>query len=238
MKELTIIIPICNEEGNIIPLYEEIVTELEHLESPYEILFVNDGSTDDSNEIVNRIANIDPQVSLIHLERNIGQGLALMEGVKKSKYEKICILDGDRQFYPKDIIKFLNILLDNNYDFVCGKRTKRSDEFLLKILPSVLGNKFISFLFGSDFQDIGCSLKIVQKEHLLELKTFKNIHRYINILLWLQGRSYFEESVEHRYRTSGKTKYTMFKFLGVIFEVVWLRVTHRNHQVKILESSD
>jgi glycosyltransferase involved in cell wall biosynthesis len=227
LSDLSIVIPVCNEEGNIVPLYDEIVNALKSYNFKYEIIFVNDGSTDTTVSKISNLSDKDSKLVLKNLELNMGQGLALIEGIKSSQYDYICVLDGDRQFYPGDILKLAKIKNDENLDFICGKRTQRSDDVFLKILPSIMGNKFISFLFKSDFEDLGCSLKIVHKKHILHLNPFKNIHRYLNLLLLEQGLRYKEIPVDHRHRTSGKTKYTMFKFWGVIFEVLWLRFVYK-----------
>ena len=224
LKDLSIVIPVCNEEGNIISLHEEIVEALSYEKINYEIIFVNDGSNDDTALKINDIVKNFSNVSLKTLKYNMGQGIALFEGIKSSNFNYICVLDGDRQFFPADIKKLMELMEIKKLDFICGKRTQRSDDVFLKILPSILGNKFISLIFGTHFEDIGCSLKIFQKKHVLKLKPFKNIHRYLNLLLLEQGLSYEEIAVYHRQRVFGKTKYTMFKFWGVIIEVIWLRV--------------
>lgn len=227
MKDISIVIPVCNEEANIQPLYLEIISSLETEMDSIEIIFINDGSSDyTKNEIVTLTRN-DKRVLLIDLVNNQGQGIAIFKGIHVAKFETICILDGDRQFFAKDILKFIEEKSKGKFDFVCGHRLQRSDDVLLKILPSIIGNKFISFLFKTDFEDIGCSLKVVQKKDCIDLVPFKNIHRYINILLALKGHQYKEVEVDHRHREFGKTKYSFLKFIVVIFEVLWLKYLYR-----------
>ena len=234
---LSIVIPVYNEEENISPLVKEIHKSLHCKNIEYELILVNDGSTDSTkNEIESLLVDYG-QVVLCHLDENIGQGLALATGIEKAKYPLICTLDGDLQFSPENIVTCYFDLINHDLDLICGRRAVRNDDKLTKTIPSIAGNKLISFLFDTNLSDVGCSLKIFYKSDISRIVPFKNYHRYISILLIFLGVNYKEVSVEHRERKFGESKYTTMKFVGVLYEVLWMKFIYLP-KVKRLKQSD
>jgi glycosyltransferase involved in cell wall biosynthesis len=234
---LSIVIPVYNEEENISPLVKEIVKSLHCKNIDYELILVNDGSTDSTQIELDKFAKEFPQIKIQKLQNNIGQGLALAAGIDIAKYPFICTLDGDLQFSPENIVTCYYEFLNDNLGLICGRRAVRNDDKLTKTIPSIAGNKLISILFNTDLSDVGCSLKIFHKKDIEKIIPFKNYHRYISILLIFLGVKYKEVSVEHRERKFGESKYTTMKFIGVLFEVLWMKFIYLP-QVKQLKQND
>jgi glycosyltransferase involved in cell wall biosynthesis len=223
---LSIVIPVYNEEENISLLVREIHSSLHCKNIDYELILVNDGSTDGTKREIELLLSEFTQLRICNLEKNLGQGFALAEGIKAVNYPLICTLDGDLQFTPENIVTCYFELLNQNLGLICGRRAVRNDDKLTKTIPSIAGNKLISFLFNTNLSDVGCSLKIFYKKDIIKITPFKNYHRYISILLIFLGVSFKEVSVEHRERKFGESKYTTMKFLGVLFEVFWMKFVY------------
>ncbi len=223
---LSIVIPVYNEVENISPLVKEIEKALHCKNINYELILVNDGSTDETKIEIQKIIQDFSRVRLCDLPVNTGQGLALAAGIEMVKYPIICTLDGDLQFSPANIVSCYFEFLNENLGLICGRRAVRNDDKLTKTIPSIAGNKLVSLLFNTDLSDVGCSLKIFKKSDIDKIRPFKNYHRYISILLIFLGVTYKEVSVEHRERRYGESKYTAMKFIGVLFEVFWMRLVY------------
>lgn len=234
---LSIVIPVYNEEENISLLVRELHSSLHCKNIDYELILVNDGSKDETKKEIERLLTEFPQLKLCDLKKNLGQGLALAEGIKIASYSLICTLDGDLQFSPDNIVTCYYELINQDLGLICGRRAVRNDDKLTKAIPSIAGNKLISFLFDTNLSDVGCSLKIFYKKDIDKIKPFKNYHRYISILLIFLGVKFKEVSVEHRERQFGESKYTTLKFFGVLMEVFWMKVVYLP-QIKQLNRTD
>lgn len=220
---LSIVIPLFNEEENILSLVHEIMVVLFAIEGYYEIILVNDGSNDNTEE---KLKDIQKQnlftIKTISYTKNRGQGLAIRAGLEMAKGNYVAILDGDMQFDPKDILRFYTLIL-KGHDLICGVRKKRKDSVLINTLPSKIGNWLIARIFKTKLNDIGCALKIADRQQMLKIRPFKNYHRYLSVFLITNGAQYCQLEVIHRKRKTGKTKYSGFKFIGVIKEIFWIK---------------
>jgi len=202
-KNISIIIPVYNEELSIEKLYLEVKQTIEQQFNCYEIIFINDGSTDTSSNIIKKISNNDSNVILIDLNRNYGKSDALNEGFKLAQYDYIVTLDADLQDDPKEISNLLAIL-DNGYDCVSGWKKNRKDP-LSKTIPSFFFNKFINFFSGLKLHDLNCGIKAYKKNTIKTLNIYGGLHRYIPLLLINNGYKVTECIVNHRPRLHGKT---------------------------------
>ena len=215
-KNISIIIPVYNEELSIEKLYLEVKQTIEQQFNCYEIIFINDGSTDTSSNIIKKISNNDSNVILIDLNRNYGKSDALNEGFKLAQYDYIVTLDADLQDDPKEISNLLAIL-DNGYDCVSGWKKNRKDP-LSKTIPSFFFNKFINFFSGLKLHDLNCGIKAYKKNTIKTLNIYGGLHRYIPLLLINNGYKVTECIVNHRPRLHGKTKYGKSRFFHGIFD--------------------
>ena len=198
---ISIVIPIFNEEENIIKLSKAISSALNKIN--YEVIFVNDGSTDNSENKINEIIKNFNNFKLINLRRNYGQTAAMQAGFDNAKGEIIVPMDGDLQNDPKDI-PILVEKLNEGFDVVSGWRKNRYDKKLTRILPSKIANIFISKISGIHLHDYGCTLKAYKKEVLNDIKLYGEMHRFIPIYASWEGARVTELPVNHHPRTAGK----------------------------------
>ena len=226
--QLSIVIPLFNEEQLVAPLIDEIKRKLRPLEGSYKIILVNDGSTDHTDKKLRSALKKYPQfIQTVSYSKNQGQGLALWKGFREAKGDYIAIIDGDMQFDPKDILVLYRRLVEGKYDLVCGQRRDRQDPVFSKIIPSRVGNWIICRAFGVRLNDLGCALKIGSRKMIFRVRPFKNYHRYLALLLIRTGAKYCEMEVTHRKRLKGKTKYSLSKIFGIIKEVFMIRFVYR-----------
>lgn len=218
-QSISILIPIHNEENNIEELLTELDTVTEKVFGDVELILIDDCSSDNSIKIMKENTENKAHIKIVENKFRMGQGLSIYEGSLRASHSIIAIMDGDLQVNPLDMCKLLQVMEMEDLDFICSKRKSRKDEKITKHLPSLLGNILIKMLFKADLTDIGSSLKIVKKEHFHKIKPFKNYHRYISIFLHHQNLNYIEHPVEHRIRKNGASKYSVFKFIQVIFEL-------------------
>ena len=216
MKNITIVIPIYNEELSINPLYDEIKSVIDDNFNEHEIIFIDDGSSDSSFKIINNIASNDINVTIIKLNRNYGKSDALNEGFKIAKYDYIVTLDGDLQDDPNEIIQLVKTL-DEGWDCVSGWKKNRKDP-ISKTIPSYFFNKFVNLLSGLNLHDLNCGIKVYKKDAIQSLNIYGGLHRYIPLLLYNNGYKVTESVVNHRSRTYGKTKYGKSRFFHGIFD--------------------
>ena len=202
MKEVSIVVPVFNEEGNVRELHKEINAVCIREGYKYEIIFIDDGSKDKTPEICKELRPL----KYIRLRKNFGQTAAMDAGIKASIYEKIITMDGDRQNDPNDIPRLIEYLESNDYDIVSGWRKKRKDGFFKKF-TSRGANLLRGILIKDGIHDSGCSLKIYKKECFDHLSLYGEMHRFIPALLKIKGFTVGEVEVNHRPRTAGKTKY-------------------------------
>ena len=215
---LSIIIPVLNEEDNIRELHSSVVNSLESLDREYEILFINDGSTDGTGEILDAIAQDDAHLVVVHLARNYGQTAAIMAGIDSAKGNIFIPMDGDLQNDPADIGVLLQ-KLDEGYDVVSGWRKDRKDEALKRNLPSRIANRLISYVSGVNLHDYGCSLKAYRKEIIQGVRIYGEMHRFIPIYASWQGAKVTEIPVTHHARKYGKSKYGLERVFKVLLDL-------------------
>ena len=214
-KNISIIIPVYNEELSIKSLYFEIKKSIIDF-NEYEIIFVNDGSTDKSANVIDEILADNYKVILIDLNRNYGKSDALNEAFKLAQYDYIVTLDADLQDDPNEIKKLVD-MLDNNWDCVSGWKKNRKDP-LSKTIPSFFFNKFINFFSGLKLHDLNCGIKAYRKNAIKTLNIYGGLHRYIPLLLVNNGYKVTECVVNHRSRVHGKSKYGKSRFFHGIFD--------------------
>ena len=217
---ISVIIPIYNEEANIIKLSESILNALSDID--FEVLFVNDGSTDDSEKIIESISQKYSNMKLINLRRNYGQTAAMQAGFDHSKGDIVIPMDGDLQNDPKDIPMLIE-KINEGYDVVSGWRKIRSDKKFTRIIPSKIANMIISKISGIHLHDYGCTLKAYRKEILHDIKLYGEMHRFIPIYASWEGAKVTEVAVHHHPRTAGKTKYGLSRIPRVILDLLVIR---------------
>jgi len=217
-RKISVVIPVYNEENNLVPLYEKIKKVLTDLNRDYEIIFVDDGSKDKSGEVLRKIVDKDPYVKVVRLKRNYGQTFALDAGFRNASGEIIISIDADLQNDPQDIPLLLKELEDS--DVVCGWRRKRKDSFLKKI-SSFFANSIRRFVLKDNIIDIGCTLRAYRREALEKIKLFNGMHRFLPILIAWEGFRIKQIEVRHHPRFSGKSKYGFYKRLTKSFFDLW-----------------
>ena len=217
---ISIVIPIYNEEDNIEKLSESIIEAM--LNINYEVLFINDGSTDNSAHTIEKITKIYANFKLINLRRNYGQTAAMQAGFDNAQGEVVIPMDGDLQNDPKDIPKLIE-KLDEGYDVVSGWRKERLDKKFTRILPSKIANSLISKISGIHLHDYGCTLKAYRKEILNDIKLYGEMHRFIPIYASWEGARVTEIPVMHHARNAGVTKYGLSRIPKVILDLLVIR---------------
>jgi glycosyltransferase involved in cell wall biosynthesis len=211
--ELSVVIPLYNEELNVAPLHAELSAILKSMAVPHEILLIDDGSTDNTIEVLRRIQSSDPHVRVVRFTRNFGQTAGFAAG--------FATFDGDLQNDPVDIPRMLEIA--RNYDVVCGWRRDRKDDFLTRSVPSVIASRLIGLVSGVNVHDVGCSLKIFRAEVVKPLKLSPGMHRYLPQLASQLGDRVTEVVVNHRPRRFGQSKYGLSRTFRVASDLVKLR---------------
>jgi glycosyltransferase involved in cell wall biosynthesis len=228
--DLSILIPVYNEAENVEPLHAEIVSCLRSTRLVYEILFVDDGSTDRTPERLDAIAALDPDhVRVVRLRRNSGQTAALSAALDLARGRVLVPMDGDRQNDPADIPRLL-ALLDQGYDVVSGWRKDRKDRWLTRRVPSQIANRIVSRLSGIPIHDFGCTLKAYRRDVLEGVRLYGEMHRFIPIFAAWQGGRVAELAVNHRPRTSGSTKYGLGRTFNVVLDLILIRFYQRYAQ--------
>ncbi len=219
--ELSVVVPLLNEQDNLRPLYEQIRGALEG-RYRYEVIFVDDGSTDESFEILTEFHNADPKVRIIRFRRNFGQTAALSAGFAHARGRVIAALDADLQNDPADIPMLMS-KLDEGYDVVSGWRKKRHDHAVTRLLPSRMANWLISAITGVKLHDYGCTLKAYRREVLAEIKLYGEMHRFIPALASWSGARIAECVVNHRPRTAGVAKYGLGRTWKVVLDLITVK---------------
>jgi len=216
---LTLVIPVFNEEENLKPLYKKIREVLEPMDQSYEVIFVDDGSQDKSPQILDEIAQEDPRVKVIHFSRNFGQTAALAAGFDMAKGDTIITLDADLQNDPMDIPRLLE-KIEEGWDIVSGWRKNRKDPFLSRILPSTIANWLISKATGVQLHDYGCTLKAYKSEVVKNLHLYGELHRFLPALASSLGARITEIPVTHHPRLHGSSKYGISRTFKVILDLI------------------
>lgn len=216
---LSILIPVFNEEENISPLYDRLMTALKKTGRTYEVIFIDDGSSDGTLEILLNINQRNPNIKVISFSRNFGQTAALSAGIDFSKGDIIIPMDGDLQNDPEDIMSLLQ-QIEGGYDVVSGWRKDRKDPFLTRRLPSSIANKIISLIGGVYLHDYGCTLKAYRRDILKNIRLYGEMHRFIPIYAQWVGARVSEIPVHHFPRTAGSSKYGMRRIFKVILDLM------------------
>lgn len=220
-RELSVIVPVYNEQENLSGLYEEIKKALQGKYN-YELIFIDDGSTDKSFDVLSEICQQDQKVTVIRFRTNFGQTAALSAGFEHANGKIIVPLDGDRQNDPADIDRLIK-KLDEGYDIVSGWRRKRHDNPLTRLLPSWVANWVIRSITGVKLHDFGCTLKAYRYESIKEIRLYGEMHRFIPALASWSGEKVTEMEVNHRPRSAGKTKYGLNRTFKVILDLLTVK---------------
>jgi glycosyltransferase involved in cell wall biosynthesis len=224
--EITLTVPIFNEEDNIPLLYERTRSAMEALGRSWELILVNDGSSDDSPARLDALAASDPRVTVVHLRRNYGQTAAFMAGLDHARGEVIVPMDGDLQNDPADIGRLLE-KLEEGYDVVSGWRKDRQDHAIKRNLPSRIANWLISHVSGVHLHDYGCSLKAYRREILDGVKLYGEMHRFVPIYAAWNGARVGELPVTHHPRIHGVSKYGLERVIKVVLDLLVVKFLFR-----------
>jgi glycosyltransferase involved in cell wall biosynthesis len=220
-KTLSLVIPVYNEEENLRPLFSEIKQALDPLDLTYEVIFVDDGSTDGSFTVMQALHQANPHVIAIRLRRNHGQTAAFAAGFDHAQGHYILTIDADRQNDPADIPQLLaKIEEGEGYDVVNGWRQNRQDSLVLRKIPSYVANRLIARLTRVPLHDRGCSLRLFRAEVIQELNLYGELHRFIPELVNFAGFRMAEVPVNHRPRLAGRSKYGLSRTLRVLLDLV------------------
>jgi glycosyltransferase involved in cell wall biosynthesis len=218
---LSVVIPLYNEEENIQLLHERLRKALDPLAQEYEILFVDDGSTDRSLSLLEKIQADDKRVIVLSLRRNFGQTAAFAAGFDFARGDVVVTMDGDLQNDPTDIPKLLEMIKDN--DLVSGWRKKRKDPFFTRRFPSIIANWLISKVTGVKLHDYGCSLKAYRREVIKNLKLYGEMHRFIPAVASWYGVRVAEVETVHHPRLHGKSKYGISRTIKVVLDLITVK---------------
>jgi glycosyltransferase involved in cell wall biosynthesis len=222
MLDLSVVIPIYNEADNLPQLYEDFTAALEGWGRPYELILVDDGSSDGSSEILEKFPARDSRVRVIQFRRNFGQTAAFAAGFAEARGRWIATADGDLQNDPKDLPGMIE-RLEAGYDIVCGWRRDRKDPFLNRRLPSIMANWLISRSTGVKLNDYGCSLKVFRAEVVKPLRLYGEMHRFLPALASEMGVRIMEQPVNHRARVHGRSKYGIGRTVRVILDLLTVK---------------
>lgn len=220
--ELSIVIPVHNESPNIKALYDELTSVLERDGRTFEVIVVDDGSTDDTFEQLARFQSRDPRLRVIRFRRNFGQTAAFAAGFAYARGRLVVTMDGDRQNDPADISR-MAAFAEQGVDIVAGWRKDRKDTFVTRRIPSMLANKLISWSTGVALHDYGCSLKVFRAEVVKPLRLYGEMHRFLPAIASQIGVTIKEVEVNHRAREAGTSKYGLSRTIRVILDLVTVK---------------
>jgi glycosyltransferase involved in cell wall biosynthesis len=233
MIEYSFVIPVYNEAENLAPLHDELLILIQQLKEPCEIIWIDDGSTDTSLEVIKGLSNRDQDCRYIGFEKNCGQSAALAAGFQSAKGRYVITMDSDLQNNPGDILKMIPYLTE--YDMVTGWRKNRHDTRWKKF-SSRFANSIRNHLSRETINDTGCSLKIMKSEYLKKINMYKGLHRFLPTLMKMEGAKVIEVPVSHRPRTRGESKYgtwdRAFSGLRDLFAVRWMQDRKISYQIK------
>jgi glycosyltransferase involved in cell wall biosynthesis len=222
LVELSVVIPVYNEEESIEPLYTALKAALEGLGRSYEIIVVDDGSIDGSFEVLKKLHQGDSNLKVVRLRRNFGQAAAFAAGFDEAAGEIVVSMDADLQFDPADIGKLLDKMAEG-YDIVSGWREDRKEPFLSRRLPSTVANWLISRMTGVKLHDYGCSLKAYRLEVIRSVRLYGELHRFIPALASSMGVRLAEVKVSHHPRRFGESKYNLSRTVTVLLDLVTVK---------------
>jgi glycosyltransferase involved in cell wall biosynthesis len=223
IPELSIVVPVLNEAPNIKDLYDELTTTLVRGGRSYEIIVIDDGSTDDTFAKLADLQSRDPHLRIIRFRRNFGQTAAFAAGFAYARGRLVVTADGDRQNDPADIQRMADTIDRDDCDIVCGWRKDRKDTLVTRRIPSVLANKLISWATGVALHDYGCSLKVFRAEVVKPLRLYGEMHRFLPAIASQIGVRIAEVVVNHRPRTAGTSKYGLSRTVRVVLDLVTVK---------------
>ena len=235
IPEISLVIPVYNEEGNLLQLTEEISRAMQCAERPWEVVFVDDGSSDASLALIRDLASRFPYVRYIALAANCGQSAAFAAGFHEALGEIVITLDADLQNDPADIPAMLDARAREGVAMIVGWRVNRQDTFA-KRMASRFGNAVRNWISGETIKDTGCSLKVMPRDMVLRLPVFTGVHRFYPTLMRLEGADIAEVAVNHRPRGAGVSKYGIWdrarKTFFDLLAVRWLQNRHVSYRIK------
>jgi len=218
----SIVIPLYNEEKNVGPLYSRIVAAMAELSGNYEIVFVDDGSRDDTFKILSDICDTDSRVTAVRLRRNFGQTAGLQAGFDAAQGEIIISMDGDLQHDPAEIPAFI-AKMSEGYDIVSGWRLQRQDRWFTRRLPSQIANWLMAKLCGLELHDFGTTFKAYRRDVIKELQLYGELHRFIPALASWSGASIAEIPIKNVARGSGKSNYGLSRTITVLLDLICIK---------------
>ena len=221
--DLSVVVPMRNEALNVEALFRELTTALEAFARPYEIIAIDDGSTDDTFATLARLQASDRRLRVIRFRRNFGQTAAFAAGFAHAHGRYIVTMDGDLQNDPKDIAEMVRVLEERPADIVAGWRKNRKDTFVNRRLPSILANRLISWATGVRLHDYGCSLKVFRAEVVKPMKLYGEMHRFLPAIASEFGVTIVEQVVNHRARVHGTSKYGISRTIRVVLDLLTVK---------------
>jgi glycosyltransferase involved in cell wall biosynthesis len=221
-KKISVIVPVYNEEGNIDPLFKALFAVLLKLTQDFEIIAVNDGSTDHSYERLSALAEEHPEVKVVNFRRNFGQTAAIMAGIEYSAGDVLVFIDSDLQNDPDDIPVLLD-KLNEGYDVVSGWRKDRKDAAIRRNFVSRAANRLISWVSGVHLRDYGCTLKAYRADVIRDIRLYGEMHRFIPIYATWMGAKVTEIPVHHHERRFGRSKYGLERTIKVLLDLIVIK---------------
>ena len=219
---ISVIVPVFNEVKNIRLLYDELREVLEQQDRDWEVIFIDDGSTDGTHDVLRQLSQSDARAHAVVFRRNFGQTAALSAGFDHARGQVMVPMDGDLQNDPRDIPKLLD-LVEQGYDVVSGWRRRRSEAFLTRRLPSLVANWFIGRLTKVRIHDYGCTLKAYRRDVIRNVKLYGEMHRFIPVYASWVGARVLEVEVNHRPRRHGRSKYGLFRVFKVSLDLLTVK---------------
>lgn len=220
--DLSVIVPVFNEEDNLRPLYQSVVQALEPLDRPFEIVLVDDGSADETFEIAKDLASQDTRVRVIKFRRNYGQTPAMVAGIDHARGRILITMDGDLQNDPADIAAMIQ-MIEEGYDIVAGWRQRRQDKLLTRVVPSKVANWLIAKVTGVPIKDNGCSLKAYRADVIKRIPLYAEMHRFIPAMASIAGARIAQMPVRHHPRKFGESKYGISRVYKVLFDLLTIK---------------
>ncbi len=219
---LSVVIPLFNEQESVGPLVSQLLASLRPLQEPFELVLVDDGSSDGTAKALEELSQSTPELVAVLLRRNYGQTAAMAAGFDASSGEEIVTLDGDLQNDPADIPLMVHKLREG-YDLVSGWRHQRQDAALSRLLPSLVANRLIARVTGVRLHDYGCSLKAYRREVVTDMNLYGELHRFLPALAFIEGARITEVKVNHHARQFGRSKYGIDRTFRVLMDLltVW-----------------
>jgi len=220
--DLSVVLPVYNEQDNIVELHAEIAAALDTMDLKAEVIYVDDGSSDETLTRLKELHATDDRIVVVEFRRNFGQTAAMSAGFDFARGKVIVTMDADRQNDPADIPKLL-AKIDEGYDLVSGWRFDRKDGYWLRLFPSKIANKLISYITSVNLHDYGCSLKAFRFDVAKQISLYGEMHRFIPAIASWFGVNIAEVKVNHRARTAGESKYGISRTFKVILDLITVK---------------